>query len=274
MEGCVANLLRYILIGTNLIVFIASCIVLGFGIYAVADSASLMELVDMAEIDGTAPKIDSFITAAYLFIVIAVFAMILAFFGCCGAWKESKCMLSTYFAMILVLLVLVIVGAIMGYTVSLNAIKEPLENTMAKYKENPETAEEKTIKTLWDEKQKALRCCGTTLTTTDNSWTVHDSTVYPTSEKFVVPESCCTQFKTPDDRVDECRKTPKNADFNVTGCFEKLEHKLMDHRTDFVIAGVVLCVIMFINMLGSFYMCTNAGKEWGNFRVYKKEAKT
>ena len=30
----------------------------------------------------------------------------------------------------------------------------------------------------------------------------------------------------------------------------------------------------FINMLGSFYMCTNAGKEWGNFRVYKKEAKT
>ena len=29
----------------------------------------------------------------------------------------------------------------------------------------------------------------------------------------------------------------------------------------------------FINMLGSFYMCTNAGKEWGNFRVYKKEAK-
>ena len=136
---------------------IASCIVLGFGIYAVADSASLMKLVSMADLpDATAPKIDSFITAAYLFIVIAVFAMILAFFGCCGAWKESKCMLSTYFAMILVLLVLVIVGAIMGFTVSLNAIKKPLEKTMKKYKENPSTAEETTIKTLWDEKQKAV----------------------------------------------------------------------------------------------------------------------
>merc|ERR1712008_354840 len=51
-----------------------------------------------------------------------------------------------------------------GFTVSINAIKEPLENTMAKYKESPVTDDEKVIKTLWDEKQKALRCCGTTLT--------------------------------------------------------------------------------------------------------------
>ena len=136
---------------------IASCIVLGFGIYAVADSASLMKLIDMAELpDAAAPKIDSFITAAYLFIVIAIFAMILAFFGCCGAWKESRCMLSTYFAMILVLLVLVIVGAIMGFTVSLNHIKEPLEATMKNYKEIPVTEDETIIKTLWDQKQEAV----------------------------------------------------------------------------------------------------------------------
>ena len=136
---------------------IASCIVLGFGIYAIADSASLMELINMAELPAeAAPKIDSFITAAYLFIVIAVFAMILAFFGCCGAWKESKCMLSTYFAMVLVLLVLVIVGAIMGFTVSLNEIKKPLEATMAKYKETPVNEDEKIIKTLWDQNQEAV----------------------------------------------------------------------------------------------------------------------
>jgi len=258
MEGCVANLLRYILIGTNLVVFIASCIVLGFGIYAVADSASLMKLIDMAELpDAAAPKIDSFITAAYLFIVIAVFAMILAFFGCCGAWKESRCMLSTYFAMVLVLLVLVIVGAIMGFTVSLNEIKKPLEATMKKYKETPLTDEDKAIKILWDQKQEALRCCGTYLNATKNSW-VDLSTLYPSVELFLVPESCCKQFN---NKVDECRKDPTNQDFGVVGCFEKLEHKLMEHRTDYVIAGVVLCVIMFINMLGSFYMCTNAGKE-------------
>ena len=137
---------------------IASCIVLGFGIYAVADSASLMNLIDMAKLPAeTAPKIDSFITAAYLFIIIAVFAMILAFFGCCGAWKESRCMLSTYFAMVLVLLVLVIVGAIMGFAVSLNEIKNPLEVTMAKYNEATDaTDDEKVITALWDQKQEAV----------------------------------------------------------------------------------------------------------------------
>merc|ERR1719464_1035743 len=145
----------------------------------------------------------------------------------------------------------------MGFTVSLKHIKEPLDATMKKYKETPGTDDEKIIKTLWDQKQQALRCYGTTLTATNNSWVVFGP--YPESNGFVVPESCCIRSDISQNKVNECRKTPLN--FNVTGCFEKLEHKLQEHRTDFVIAGVVLCVIMFINMLGSFYMCTNAGKE-------------
>jgi hypothetical protein len=79
------------------------------------------------------------------------------------------------------------------------------------------------------------------LTATNNSWVEFGP--YP-SKGFVVPESCCARFKTPENKVNECRKDPLAIDFKVEGCFEKLEQKLMDHRTDFVIAGVVLLVIM------------------------------
>merc|ERR1711963_1024197 len=153
--------------GTNFIVFIGSVALLALGIIALTSESWLFELVDIAKADTliTDPKINSFVTAAYLFIVIAVFAMILAFFGCCGAWKDSKCMLSTYFAMILVLFVLVIVGAIMGYNVSMSEVKRPLEQTMKKFKDTPnedtDTTEEKTITKFWNTIQKSFRCCGT-----------------------------------------------------------------------------------------------------------------
>ena len=68
---------------------IGSVALLALGIIALTSESWLFELVDIAKADAviTDPKISSFVTAAYLFIVIAVFAMILAFFGCCGAWK-------------------------------------------------------------------------------------------------------------------------------------------------------------------------------------------
>lgn len=41
-------------------------------------------------------------TAAIILIVVSVIVIIVTFFGCCGAIKENKCMLGTYFTIILV----------------------------------------------------------------------------------------------------------------------------------------------------------------------------
>jgi len=264
MDGCMANLLKYLLFGSNFVIFVIGCVVLGLGIYALVDGASLVTLVDKSGV-GDDINITAFTSAAYIFIVVAVFVVILTFFGCCGAIKESKCMLGTYFTLILVMFVVMIAGAVLGYSTSMDKLQGALEKTMPQFKDGATNDTQMAITEAWNEVQTSLKCCGTTMNKTDNyiSWekntTTTSATNFPTSDRYRVPKSCCAQFGS--DQVTVCQKNPFDNKFNVTGCFEKFEQKLMDHRTDFVIAGVVLCVIMFINMLGSFYMCTNAGKE-------------
>jgi len=260
MDGCMANLLKYLLFGSNFVIFVIGCVVLGLGIYALVDGASLVSLVDQSGVGGDV-NITAFTSAAYIFIVVAVFVVILTFFGCCGAIKESKCMLGTYFTLILVMFVVMIAGAVLGYSTSMDKLEGALEKTMPQYQDKIETAtndSQKAITEAWNEVQTSLKCCGTYLekNATDNNKVVNswvDFGPYTIGEgNFVVPQTCCAQS----DKVDDCRKAPLT--FNVTGCFNKLDTTFQDNKSTFLIAGIVTMVIMFLNMLFAFAMCTMA----------------
>jgi len=260
MDGCMANLLKYLLFGSNFVIFVIGCVVLGLGIYALVDGASLVSLVDQSGA-GDDINITAFTSAAYIFIVVAVFVVILTFFGCCGAIKESKCMLGTYFTLILVMFVVMIAGAVLGYSTSMDKLQDALEKTMPQYQDNIDNAKndsQKAITEAWNEVQTSLKCCGTHLekNATDNNKIVNswvDFGPYPIGD-FQVPQTCCAQS----DKVDECRKDPLGTQFNVTGCFNKLDKTFQDNKSTFLIAGIVTMVIMFLNMLFAFAMCTMA----------------
>lgn len=268
MEGCIANLLKYLLFGSNFIIFVIGCVVLGLGIYALVDGASLVNLVNESGVEGDI-NITAFTSAAYIFIVVAVFVVILTFFGCCGAIKESKCMLGTYFTLILVMFIVMIVGAVLGYSTSMDKLESALLKSQEKYKDKSICTdnckpEEIAVTKAWDEVQSSLKCCGTYLDFTDNkrnnSWedVKNDAgtPVYPVGN-YVVPESCCDQFDTTTTPNKEtCRTDPKAA--NLTGCINKLDKTFQDNKTTFLITGVVIMVVMFLNMLFAFAMCTMA----------------
>merc|ERR1712141_823386 len=126
--------------------------------------------------------------------------VILTFFGCCGAIKESKCMLGTYFTLILVMFIVMIVGAVLGYSTSMNKLEDALFKTQPRYKNDIDSCttcsdSDKAVTKAWDEVQESLKCCGTFLNGTDdngaNSWI--DSGAYPVTvsgSTFNVPESC------------------------------------------------------------------------------------
>merc|ERR1719431_987815 len=157
--GCIATILKYLLFGSNLLIFIVGCIILGTGIFALFDSSSLITLVDESGISGDVSAY-RFFSAGYILIAIAVFVCILAFFGCCGAIKENKCMLSTYFVLILLMFIMVIVGVIMGLTASLTALEGTLEKTMKNFKDDPSniniSGKDKIVTDAWNQIQKKV----------------------------------------------------------------------------------------------------------------------
>ena len=131
---------------------VIGCVVFGLGIYALVDSASLVTLVDKIGV-GDDINITS---AAYIFIVVAVFVVILTFFGCCGAIKESKCMLGTYFTLILVMFVVMIAGAVLGYSTSMDKLQGALEKTMPQFKEGATNDSQIAITEAWNEVQTSV----------------------------------------------------------------------------------------------------------------------
>merc|ERR1719400_1510264 len=107
-------------------------------------------------------SISLYASASYILIVISALIVIIAFFGCCGAYKENKCMLGTYFTIILALFIAMVVGAVLGYSGNLeDNIKNPLESALNKYDDTPgESTHKAALKAVWNEVQKELKCCG------------------------------------------------------------------------------------------------------------------
>ena len=155
---------------------IIGCVVLGIGIYALVDGKDLVDIVNNSGADVT---IEIYTSAAIILIVVSVFVVILTFFGCCGAIKESKCMLGTYFVMILVMFVVMIVGAVIGklnmayfefllmiffplsgYSQSMDEVTKALKKSMEKFKDNPDVndikKDEKAITDAWNTVQREV----------------------------------------------------------------------------------------------------------------------
>ena len=121
---------------------------LGFGIYVLAAGKDLAELIK----DGQGEAISLYSSAAIILIILSLFVIIVTFFGCCGALKENKCMLGTYFAIVLAFFIIFIVAAIIGYTQSEDKMKEPLKKSLKNY-QNPNKTR---VKDAWDYVQEGV----------------------------------------------------------------------------------------------------------------------
>lgn len=71
---------------------LAGAAILGVGIWVKVDSASLLGILD--NIEGTS-GLSQIVYVSYVLMVVGSVLLVIGFLGCCGAMKESKCMLLT-----------------------------------------------------------------------------------------------------------------------------------------------------------------------------------
>ncbi|XP_078490950.1 CD9 antigen-like [Ciona intestinalis] len=98
---CLKAIAKYLLFAFNLIIWLAGAGMLGVGIWLLVDP-TIQGSMDLAGLQIY--EADDFtITGAIAFVVAGSVIFIIGFFGCCGAIKESTCMLGTYFGFLLVI---------------------------------------------------------------------------------------------------------------------------------------------------------------------------
>jgi len=212
--------IKFLVFFFNFLFFILGLALLGFGIYA---ELKLGPYVTLSSVD--------YATGSRLLIAVGAIIAFISFFGCCGAWKENKCLLSFFFILLFILLGLEIAAAVLGYK-----NKSKIESDMQKDVEKAMDEYPDKNKKALDDLQKELKCCGAT---GFMNWVAKLKTI---------PSSC------------KCEDTSKDvcADFKLVkyykrGCVDAFKEFLNDKMVIISALAITLLVIQILGMVLS--MC-------------------
>ncbi|XP_061651434.1 tetraspanin-2-like [Phyllopteryx taeniolatus] len=138
---------KYLLFLFNFIFWLMGSFVLAVGLWLRFDP----ETVSLLNGDK-AP--DTYFIGVYILIGAGSLVMLVGFFGCCGAVRESQCLLASFFACLLIIFGAEVAAGVFGF-LNKDKIIEDVQNFYATtYNENNNS-------TLIISYQKVLNCCGT-----------------------------------------------------------------------------------------------------------------
>lgn len=148
---CVYKLAKYLLFAFNFCFWLAGAAILGIAIYILVDE-EISDVIEVADI--------SIYTGSYVLIAAGVIMLIVGFAGCCGALKESTCLLGLYFVCLFVIFGLEVGAAIWAF-VEFGSLQEGIDKAL---NETIEAGETQTINgdDTYKNFQQNFKCCGTT----------------------------------------------------------------------------------------------------------------
>ncbi|NXR53560.1 TSN8 protein, partial [Hippolais icterina] len=149
----VSRCMKYSMFIFNFFFWVCGCIILGFSIW--------IRVGRTQQVNACSPTSTIVSAGVNLLIAVGAIIMILGFLGCCGALKESRCMLMLFFIALLLILILQITGGILGavykpqveeaFNLTLSASVNALQSTTGEYKEYQEE---------FQKLERKEKCCG------------------------------------------------------------------------------------------------------------------
>ncbi|XP_066157993.1 CD63 antigen-like [Euwallacea fornicatus] len=200
--GCATDIVKYFVFIANLLFALIGLALIIIGI--------LFKL-NITEVTRVIP--DNFEIAPILSIIIGAIIFVTAFLGCCGAVKESPCMLTTYAIVLLTIFIIQVAIGVYAFLQIKNEaqLRQSIhQNVDRVFKDNTLSA----IETR-DATQRWLQCCG-----------VNGPDEYGSTK----PPSCCLHEVCPS----------INNNFFYEGCADKLYFFLVSKSQ--LIAGVAIGV--------------------------------
>ncbi|KAK1796496.1 hypothetical protein P4O66_009529 [Electrophorus voltai] len=136
---------KYLLFVFNFIFWLSGSLVLAVGLWLRFDPSTTSFLNE----DG----VPAFFIAVYILIGVGGIMMLVGFFGCCGAVRESQCLLGSFFACLLVIFGAEAAAGVFGF---LNKDKIITEITINKVADNSSTTYQDILKCCWNRNNPSL----------------------------------------------------------------------------------------------------------------------
>jgi len=224
---------KFVFFGFNVFFWLLGCAILGVGIWLQVSRGPYATL---------SPNF-SFFSATALCIAAGILILIVGFFGCCGSIMESKCLLMTYFVVIVVIFILEVVGCVLAFIYA-GQIEEVIGQELyvgirEQYPAQSETSQYKNdFKNVWSAVQgKIFKCCGVYNHT---DW--YRIKAWPNENK--VPRECCRNNNS-------CHEIDTPDDYFSHGCLLQMKSMFKNHAYILGIVGICLGVIQILGLVAS-----------------------
>lgn len=213
-QNCL-KFLKYALITFNFIFWLCGGIVLALGIY-------LMMTSNYGSLLPNQPSL----SVANTLIITGTIVMVVSFLGCLGSLKENKCLLITFFIILLILMMVEIAMSIflLIYEEKIDGfLLKEFEASLQKYTHSNATQGTED----WDIIQHKLMCCGVKGVSDWNG---------------TVPLACCKESNCVNGKI-----------YWREGCYEKLKQWF---EYNYLNVGIGIIVISVIQVLGMSFAMT------------------
>ncbi|XP_063828564.1 leukocyte surface antigen CD53-like [Ostrinia nubilalis] len=224
---CAEFLVKYILFFFNFVFTLAGIALIGLGIAALVQINQIVDLIPVP-INGIPIAI----------IVLGSIIFVIAFFGCCGAIRESRCLLTMYF----ICMAILAAGKIYLATVIFGAL-DTLQSTVEGWVDT--AFEKEDLRKVFHVLEEVFQCCGTT---GPGSYVG----VYP-----ILPPTCCASG------VAEC-----TDDLAFGGCRARLGSYFENFGEAIAAVLIVVIVVELVAMLFGMFMCWSVSEKRQRGRYY------
>lgn len=266
--GCGAKCAKFMLIFFNIIFWLSGCAILGIGIWMTVDS-SVLDQIEVLNVDTDDPMLEY---AAYILIAMGCFVFIVGFLGCCGAIKESKCMLGMYIFFLLLIMAGELAAGILALVykdkildTATDALVTKLQNDTIYSKETDGKYEFTAFGLTISAAQVDLKCCG--INGTDN----YASSAFEKRWSQPFPATCCvmkedTKFSEDLDIADsvvDMQKCMQKEDgfVNSDGCRDGLEKLFSEKALILIGIGIGIACLEIFGFIFAICLCRNTGED-------------
>ncbi|NXN85148.1 TSN1 protein, partial [Bombycilla garrulus] len=233
--GCF-TFIKVMMILFNLAIFLGGGALLGVGIWVKVDGDSFVDIFG-----PLSSSILQVVNVAYLLIVLGAILLVIGFLGCCGAQKESKCLLMMFFSLVLIIFIAEVAAAVVALVFT--GLAETLLTSLVTPLLKEKYGENSTFTEIWNVTMTEVHCCGL------NNYTDFNNSFYY-GKYNSYPRQCCGMKP---DAQEPCNSTLA-TEMAVQGCFKQI---LAEIRTNAGVAGGVaagIAALEIASMAVSMYL--------------------
>ncbi|XP_055616423.1 tetraspanin-2 [Toxorhynchites rutilus septentrionalis] len=255
LNGC-CGVIKYLVILMNLLFWIIGLAIISLAIWMLTDPTFLISMTQNEK---------NYFIGLYIFLVVGGLMLTIALLGCCGAYKESQCMLFSFFSCLLIVLVAEVAAGAWSYhnsekleTFVRAAVKEAVQDEYSVVASRT---------TALDSIQKYFHCCGAE---GPNDW---QSSVYNNADRssflniaisklniaYKVPKTCCVD-KLSAEQCNSARQigiitSIASPVIYTDGCMEKLVDEIKKNIKLVYIFGAGIIGIEILAIIFALFLC-------------------